>query len=189
LRPLSRLPGPVMALAADGDDLWVATADIGEAYSVCVFLFDLQRYRWSDGVRVKATNPSFAVGGGKLWLCTQSPLVEVRSLDKQSFLTKSREQWMSAEIAPAEVTAALKNLSAHQAALCHLLWGEPSRAAELLAAEKLDLGSETLFLLAMANDGDGLNQPAQSNRYIGQLLTDYSDGVFAKYFLNRQKQT
>jgi len=130
-----------------------------------------------------------ATGDGKLWLArTTLNRLELLALDKQEFLTTPRAQWVPDRVSPAEASGLIAGLTPHQQAIARFFANDPAAAAPLLAAEaREDPSSETLFLLTMAHDENGLNQPDETARYAARLLKEYPESVYARYLVSKQK--
>ena len=187
--PTSRLPGLPYALAVDGDFVWVITRNGDQLYESRILLYSPTNRFWVGGVAFKGYGMKAATGDGKLWLArTTLNRLELLALDKQEFLTTPRAQWVPDRVSPAEASGLIAGLTPHQQAIARFFANDPAAAAPLLAAEaREDPSSETLFLLTMAHDENGLNQPDETARYAARLLKEYPESVYARYLVSKQK--
>jgi len=185
--PRSRLPGRVRALAADEDFLWVATTVDRDPRSSCLLLYHPASRRWVGGYEFPGAEPKLVAGGGKVWLGYRTSSWEIRSFDKKQLLGTPHEEWLSDEASSADLSARIDSLSSHQQAICKFFWGDESAAVKLLIEENAaEPSSESLFLLAAAHDANGLNQPADAERYAGQLVAEFRENPFGACIFSAQ---
>jgi hypothetical protein len=82
----------------------------------------------------------------------------------------------------------LATLSPHQQAIVRFFANDSAGAVPLLTAEaRENPTSETLFLLAMAYDENGLNKPEERARYEARLLKEYPESVYSCCLVSKQK--
>ncbi len=187
-KPTSRLPGAPVALASDGDLLWVLSAEAHTPFSFCLMLYDPAKHEWiKNSAVIHGERPYLLTGAGKAWVISASPQqMELHSFDRKQWLNIS--QRISDEVGAEEPAAFVSKLSPGQEAVWRIFWGEPDRAIRLLSELiNFDPNPESLFLLSLAHDPDGLNHPEEQRKFLQRLMEDFPESAFARYLSNKQK--
>lgn len=189
-RPTSRLNMVPAALAADGDYLWVGLHrrhPMKERDKLA--LFHVAGRAWVGAKTFPAWMDHLHVADGRVYaMAVVDGRIRCAVADKNDFLSKSREQWFADEPSTEEIEQGLTSLTAHQQAVARFFMGEYDAVVRLLAGRPVELmSSEALFLLAMAHDELGLNQPAERDRYLTLLRDEYPESVYTRYVAAQQK--
>ena len=169
-----RLPGPVTALASDGDFLWVAAnAPESPYHGSHVMLLHKPSGRWVAQFRTSNVT-CLAIDGEHLWLGCRLSYGTGAScllrLKKQTLYGIPEDRWMPDTVAEGEARGAFERLGLREQALWHFTAGDYAAAAGLLAK----IGpptTETLFLQGLCHDATGLNQPEKSRAFFSQIIT------------------
>ncbi len=187
--PTSRLPGQPSALAVDGDFLWVVARGGSQTYDSTILLYSPDHRSWVGAIPNMGYWTKATTGAGKLWLArTAFNSLELLALDKREFLAVPRADWALDSVSPQEASELLANLTPHQQAIVRFFANDSAEAVPLLAAEaRENPTSETLFLLAMAHDENGLNKLDERARYEAWLLKDYPESVYTCCLVSKQK--
>lgn len=190
-RPTSRFSTVPGAVAIDGNHLWVALQRrqlVQEGDKVA--LYDIASRSWVGGAKISRWAYNLHVAGGKLHILSpgHGDRLQHAVLDKQAFLSKPREQWLADEPAMEEIEQGLKNLPRHRQAVARFFLGDYHGVVRLLSGLPVELmSSETLFLLGMAHDELGLNQPAERDRCVALLRSEFPNSVYTHYCAAQQK--
>ncbi len=186
-RQPGRLPGRVVTLAPDGEFLWLVTDAFSPGTPVSQLLvLHVPSRRWVTSVvvpaRVRAMDVTrthvwlgleaspYKGGGSPLWRYSKAPLLAV-----------PEDRWQPQAVGGAEASAALAGLSPEQRAVHALFHGDPRPFVELHRDEApADLSVEDLFLLALALDSHGLNEPERLAKLARLLDREHPASPFAR---------
>lgn len=178
---LARLTGPIRAMVAAGDFLWVASSSYGREVVAC---YDTGRRGWVAAISLPREVLWLEPIGdtlGAFW----SPVEGDRSAGVLLKLTAAGElaarSVMPDLIPEAELVARTAGLTPVQQAVAALFTGHPDQVVKLLQdSEPEARGPEALALLALACDPSGLDRPAESGRWAELGRREFPASVFTR---------
>ena len=181
--PTSRIPGAVLALLRDRAFLWVATTDGLNPQRGRILLYNLAVQKWMGWFSTSAPVSALSCNDRWLWAgldvkshAGTSPLLMV---DKSTFLTIPQKRWVDPTLSPEELGNKLATLPLRERAVVAFFRGEADRVVELLSTDIDTENPESLFLLALAHDGLGLNKSDLFQKYLLQLHQVAPNSPFA----------
>lgn len=175
VRISSRLPGPVQALASDGDFLWLAARAADSMWRSHVMLLHKPSGQWVGHIRTSLVT-SLAVDERHLWIgCLLSYGGGAKCLlrlEKQALYGIPQDRWMSDAVSEAESLEAFARLTPREQALWQFITGDPAAAVALL--EKITpQTAEILFLQGLCHDTRGLQQPDKAREFFRRVISEH----------------
>ena len=174
----TRLPGPVRALAHDGEILWLGCENAGDTL-VCA-LHKPSR-SWIGQVEFKGQLASLAASERYIWVGFKRGDQLLVRFDKRTFTAVPRESWQPDPVTEAELGRLIRKLPPRGQTLHAFFSGDYATAVRLLESEpgrKRDL--EALFLLAFSHDVLGLDKPDAARRYFEEIVEFAPDSPWAE---------
>lgn len=180
--PVTRLPGPVRALARDGAMTWVATDDPSAPPRSRILLWHGPSRRWVAHFQVMLPVRHLVADAQFLWMGNDVSRIPgaapVLVADKRPLLSIPAPRWIPDEVRPDELGTRLATLPLAERAVLAFFAGDARRVVELLEAAPAT--AEGLFLLAFAHDGHGLDQPARRDAFIDRLVAEFPASAHAE---------
>ena len=171
-----RVPDDIEALAKDGDFLWLGAGN---------YLFLLHQPTTNlvacQEIPVHGSITTIAPTPTSVWIGTdydENPLI---CLQKNAFLSVSKEQWLSLAITPAEREQLIASLGKRDQALYAFYEGEDANVARLLG--KLDpqtASLETLLMLIFACSTTGVDDANTMQLWATRLNERFPDSPWGK---------
>ena len=190
-----RIVGNVIALANDGDFLWVVTEQADSVYGWShVMLLHKSTGRWVGQFHMDRVG-CLAVDDKYLWVgCALSYGNGgkcLQRIEKRALYEIPQEKWVTDSVSDAEAKGPMERLDARGKALWNFAGGDYSKASELLV-EIQPATPETLFLQGLCHDRDGLNEPEKARSFFQQIIDSHSANPLAaearKQILALEKQ-
>jgi Ca2+-binding EF-hand superfamily protein len=175
LRPTSRLPGPVPALANDGDFLWVASRKDNTNY---VLLWHKASARWVGHFVLPGQILDMVSSEDSLWVGMRGgrPLLRVLTAPLKSV---PASRWVSDQVATTELDV-VKGWPDSEQAVYAFFGGDYSRVIKLLDTENLrELDLESLYLLGCSYDWLGIHNSEMAGRYFNEIIAREQTGPWA----------
>jgi len=191
--PASRLTGPVLSAAQDGDFDWLVTPAGTNRHRSELWGRHRPSGRWLGRIPLDHRTWDMAGTPAVLWLAVdwdrdlphESPLIR---FDLPALRNIPQTDWLPAVPDAAEVEAQERGLAPRQRALRAFFRGDAQAWVNFVGGTPPDLlATEDLFLLAAAHDPHGLNQPGRQRELEELLLRERPDSLFARLLLIEQR--
>jgi Ca2+-binding EF-hand superfamily protein len=172
-----RMPGTVIALADDGDFLWIAT----DTSPGNLMLLHKSSLSLIGCCNVETPISCMVVSDKYVWVGARFGGRLLTRISKETFLSVPKENWLSLAISPDEQSRIINEMNLVARAKYAFYSGDDARVVELLADVNPDKATlEEMFLLGFSYDATGLDQPNRMRYWLDRIMTRYPDSPWAK---------
>jgi hypothetical protein len=177
--PSSRLPGPIVGMATDGDFLWILSW-YGRSCAVLAYHPASGNLVGGFSFNGKGAPQALAYGDGKLWIaCDYGPNCVLQTIETAFIKSIPRGQWLPAVLSREELSTQISRLTENERAVYCFFSGDDASLISLLQSRnEADLDAQSLFLLSLAYNETG--QKDQAGRLERKLNEEYPENLLTK---------
>jgi Ca2+-binding EF-hand superfamily protein len=175
-----RIPGGVMAMANDGDFLWLGVGNYFGNYLLLLHKPSESLVAYCP-LEARGRISSLAVSATSVWVGMAYGDQLLVNIPREAFLSVPKTIWTSLAISPEDRERLIRGMSIHDRAMYAFYAGDDATTATLLGNTDPDRASlEEMFLLAFTYDVSGLDKPDLCRSWFERIISRYPDSPWAK---------